>query len=106
MLNLHLAGLPIDCVLAADRIKLEFYQSKVRMGPKGVTYVHPRNIAERLGTPYFVVDHKSEEASRIVRDRRCDLGIILGARILPRRLIDAFSIGILNLHPGLIPENR
>ena len=29
-----------------------------------------------------------------------------GARILKQRVIDCFSIGIINFHPGLIPEAR
>lgn len=32
--------------------------------------------------------------------------MILGARILGPAVIDAFRIGVINAHPGLIPENR
>ena len=32
--------------------------------------------------------------------------MIAGARILKRPVIDRFSIGIINFHPGLIPEAR
>ncbi len=35
-----------------------------------------------------------------------DLGIVGGARILPQHVIDQFSIGVLNIHPGAIPANR
>lgn len=34
------------------------------------------------------------------------MGVIAGARILKPQVIDQFKIGIINLHPGLIPEVR
>ena len=34
------------------------------------------------------------------------MGIVLGARILSDTIIKSFRIGVLNLHPGLLPENR
>ena len=61
---------------------------------------HPEVWAKRYGIPYVVCDHET------VGVRGADLGIIGGARILPRATIDWFKIGILNLHPGRIPDNR
>lgn len=106
LLNLFLAGIKVDCVLAADPVPLNFYQSAIRVAPKGLDYFHPREIADRLGIPYHVVAHNSEECARIVRDNEIDLGVILGARILKKPVIDSFGIGVLNMHPGLLPENR
>jgi phosphoribosylglycinamide formyltransferase-1 len=34
------------------------------------------------------------------------LGIIAGARILSRHVIECFRTGIINLHPGLLPNTR
>ena len=39
-------------------------------------------------------------------ERGIELGIIAGARILKDPIIRAFPIGIINFHPGLIPEAR
>ncbi len=35
-----------------------------------------------------------------------ELGLIAGARILKPRVIEAFPLGIINFHPGLIPQTR
>ena len=37
--------------------------------------------------------------------RKYDLGIILGSRII-KNIINKFKIGILNMHPGILPYNR
>ena len=34
------------------------------------------------------------------------MGIVAGARIINKSVIDKFKIGILNIHRGLLPENR
>lgn len=102
--NLYYAGIPVTCVFAADKVKLTFYESKLRISPKGLRYVHPQTICERLGIPYHIVVHN--ECADLVRKYDLDLGVILGARILKKPVIDAFKIGILNLHPGILPQNR
>lgn len=106
LLALHLAGFDVACVLAADPVALNFYQSKIRVSPKGLRYSHPRDIAARLGIPYHVVVHNSEECAALVRQYDLDVGVILGARILKPVAIEPFKIGVLNMHPALLPENR
>ncbi len=106
LLQLFLNGYRISCVLAADPVKLTFYQSKIRVSPKGLTYNHPEKIAKMLNIPYKVVTHNSSDCIKIIKDLKLDLGIILGARILKEDVIRAFKIGVLNMHPGLLPENR
>ena len=106
LLHLFLQVYRIECVLAADPVQLRFYQSKLRIAPRGVPYTHPRVVAERIGADYHVVAHDSAEAHDLIRSHDLDLGVILGARILKKPTIDAFNVGVLNLHPGLLPENR
>lgn len=106
IMNLLIHGVPVDCILAADPVKLNFYQSQVRISPKGLVYPHPSKIAARFNIPYTVVPHNAPEAVDIIMHHGLDLGIILGARIIKSHVIDAFKVGILNLHPGLLPENR
>lgn len=106
LLNLFLNGYKVECIMAADPVKLTFYQSKIRMVPKGLHYAHPKKIAERLGIPYHVVVHNSKECERLIKKYKLDVGIILGARILKHNIISAFKMGVINLHPGLIPKNR
>lgn len=106
ILNLFLNDYKISCILAADPVKLRFYQSKIRISPKGLKYVHPRKIAEKLKIPYYVVEHNSKECEKLIKKYDLDLGIILGARVLKKNIIKSFEIGILNLHPGILPYNR
>lgn len=106
LLALHLAGFEIACVLAADPVPLNFYQSKIRISPKGLRYSHPHDIAQRLGIPYHVVPHNSEDCAKLIQRYNLDVGVILGARILKTAVIEPFKIGVLNMHPALLPENR
>lgn len=106
LLNLFLYNYDVSCILAADRVDLKFRMSKIRVTPKDLKYVHPKKIAEKFGIPYYVVVHNSKEAESIIKDHKLDLGIILGARILSDSIINSFNVGVLNMHPGLLPENR
>jgi len=104
--NLILAGYKPEVILAADPVQLNFYQSKIRVSPKDLYLVHPKEIADRYKILYKVVVHNSKETSDIVKKLDLDLGIILGARILKPIAFKDFNYGVLNLHPGLLPENR
>lgn len=106
LLQLFLNGYKPTCIMAANPVKLNFYQSKIRIGFKDMKYIHPRDIAKKLKIPYHVVAHNEQECIDLVKEYKLDLGIILGARILKQPLIDSFNIGILNMHPGLLPQNR
>jgi len=104
--NLILSGNKPKVILAADPVNLNFYQSKIRITPKDLYINHPKNIAESNNIDYKVVIHNSEETNKIVREYDLDLGIILGARILKPIAFQNFKTGVLNMHPGLLPENR
>ena len=106
LLELFLNGYQPKCILAANPVKLTFYQSKIRIAPKDLHYTHPLHIANKLNIPYHVTSHSSDDCIKLIKKYDLDLGIILGARILTQPVIDAFNIGILNMHPGLLPENR
>ena len=96
LLNLFLHGYQPAAIFAADRVNLNFYQSNLRIAPRALHYIHPSDIARRLGIPYFVLPHNSESCAEKIQEMNLDLGIILGARILKQHTIDAFKIGILN----------
>ena len=101
--NLMISGNKPKVIFAADPIKLDFYKSKIRITPKDLYLTQPKKIAEQYGIDYKVVIHNSEETKNLVKKYNLDLGIILGARILKPL---SFNIGVLNMHPGLLPENR
>lgn len=104
--NLILHGYKPKVILAADPVKLNFYQSKVRIAPKDLYLIHPQDIAKVHNIDYHVVVHNSQTTSDLVEKYNLDLGIILGARILKPIAFEKFKIGVLNMHPGILPENR
>ena len=107
VMRLIVEGYKIDCMIGRNPVDdLGFYQSKIRISPKGLMYPDPKQIAERFNIPYYILVHNSEETRRIIQKMGLDIGIILGARILKDYIIDSFNIGILNLHPGILPEVR
>ena len=106
LIKLYLHGYLPECIFAAEPVKIKFYKSKFRETLKGIDYMHPRDLALKLNIPYYVVDHKSEECMKLIKENSLELGIILGARIIPEKIINSFQFGVLNMHPGLLPENR
>jgi phosphoribosylglycinamide formyltransferase-1 len=106
ILNLVFNDFKPAAILGAPWEELSVEKSSIRIAPKGQHLLHPRKIAEVLNILYYTVGHNSEQAANIIRAHNLDLGIILGARILKNEIIEAFKYGIINLHPGLLPENR
>ena len=106
LINLILSGRKPVAIFAADRVKLSHYQSKVRITPRDRFLWHPREIAKHFEIPYHVVIHNSEETSALVKEHSLDIGIISGSRILKPISFENFKIGVINLHPGILPENR
>ena len=104
--NLFLAGYQPSLALAADPVDLKFYKSKVRITPKDLFLVHPADICEKYKVDYKVVKHNSQETCALVKEHDLDLGIVLGARILDQEVIQSFNLGVLNMHPGILPDNR
>ena len=104
--NLIINSYKPKLILAADPVKLNFYQSKVRITPKDLYLAHPKDIAKVHNIDYHVVVHNSQTTSDLVEQYDLDLGIILGARILKPIAFEKFKIGVLNMHPGILPENR
>ncbi len=100
LLNLAINGHRVLCIAAPKKV-LTVKQSKTRV-TSIIEPEHPRLVAERLGFYYEVMDHDDP----IVTDRlwRGDIGVILGARILKKHVTS--KIPIINMHPGLLPQNR
>lgn len=88
------------------RESLSGFESPLRAKPRHVGLQHPGVVAERFGVPYVAAPHTDRSTSATLRAHQIDLGLIGGARILPGHVIDACPVGILNLHPGLLPQVR
>lgn len=106
IMNLCANHLKPDVVLAAPFKQLNVQRSKVRILPKDLHLMEPRSLAYNLDIPYYVIEHNSDEAAQVIAEHDLDVGVILGARILKPIVIKPFKIGIINMHPGILPENR
>lgn len=107
LLELVAAGLRNITVLAAPKKILQHsddgsYFSRSLMHPSAPDM---RGLCARLGIAFHSVEHgDSVRIGEIVRDSGCRLGIIGGARIIPSKVIRLFDQGVINFHPGKIPE--
>lgn len=99
LLQLKLARPSEVLVLAAPRVVIPGSPSPTRE----TAVLHPRRIAEALGYEYSVEPHG--RSVNKLREYRPDCGFVLGARILPHDILD-LGFPIVNLHPGVLPENR
>ena len=99
-------GYPIDAVLAANWRDLGFPEGQLRTALHTLGTIHPADLCRRFAIPYHVMDHNSNESIDFLSKTKSEVGLIAGARILSNEVIDQFSKGIINFHPGLIPEVR
>ena len=68
----------------------------------------PVSVVQRKLIPRYQVDsHSSQETADLVNNLKIDLLINAGTpRILKRPILDAPRLGVLNCHPGLLPQFR
>lgn len=106
LFRLLLENFNVAAILAADPVKLNIPSSTIRTKLRPASLVHPRHIADRFDIPYFVIPHNALGISQIVKEHAIDLAVISGARILKEATIEQFPKGVINFHPGLVPEAR
>ncbi|MDB4908859.1 MAG: formyl transferase domain protein [Gemmatimonadetes bacterium] len=106
ILRLVASGVTPAAVIAAPPVDLHLPPSALRVKARHVGLVDPSALCAALHIEYHVVDHRSSECLMELDLLDTTLGIIAGARILPRSVIERFSRGIINLHPGLLPATR
>lgn len=104
--RLFMGGYNIEFVLASDRTQLNIPPSVLRVKPRYTDLLHPRTICQRLNIPYYVLPHNSEETAKLLQGNGIEVVIVAGARILQKHIICAVKKGIINFHPGLIPQVR
>ena len=106
LLNMLIYGIKPDVIYAANKENLNIKQSAFRSYTRGLYALNPRDLANLHKINYLVGRHNSVETIEDIKYRKPDLGIILGARILSKKVIDSFNIGIINIHAGILPNNR
>ena len=98
LFELIVNGYNINRVYAAPLIDLGLKPDIVKMSANACYNKQTAEICAKFKIPYIVKPHADIEGG--------NLGIIGGARILPDHVIQKYSIGIINIHPGLLPNNR
>ena len=98
LFELIVNGYNINRVYAAPLIDLGLKPDIVKMSANACYNIHTAEICAKFKIPYIVKPHADIEGG--------NLGMIGGARILPDHVIQKYSIGIINIHPGLLPNNR
>ena len=106
LLRLFAEGVRVGHVLAAPPVKLEIPPSSIRAKVRHSAPMAPAKVAAAIGAEYHVIPHEGNEIQDFLDKTQPVVGVIAGARILRRPVIDRFSSGIINFHPGLIPEVR
>lgn len=96
---------PIMVFLQAKK-KLKHHQSVLRYSPRNQRVPDSIDVCNALNLEWSRAEHNSKRVLALIEAFGLNLGVILGARILSKEVIDAFKYGIINMHPGLLPENR
>ena len=98
-------GYTIDLILAAYAIPIKspksFFQLNSDMPKSSV-----QDKAKQYKIPLYQVKHNSAQSKDLLKKYHINFGIISGARILDHDIIMSIKYGILNFHPGLLPQIR
>ena len=93
-------------IVSQPWIKLNYRTSKNKISVIEDEILNPTDLASSYNWEVLTSMHNSEESIDFYNKINPDYGIILGARILSKSVINCFSKGIFNFHRGLLPENR
>jgi len=99
-------GYEVSLVVAANFRDLGYPSKKIRSSIRTIGLIHPEEICKELDVDYLVMDHNSPDLPNILSSLNPEVGLVTGARILSSSVIGSFKKGIVNFHPGLIPEAR
>jgi methionyl-tRNA formyltransferase len=104
--EIAISGFSDLLVLAAPRVSLASPPTNIITRTRKVPSAHPSDVCNALGIDYVAMPHTGTECEELLASYKADAGIILGARILPERTLSAAACAIINVHPGILPENR
>jgi len=100
------AGFRPELVVLAPWEKLGVPRPSIPTSINNLQSLHPRSVCDALSLPYISLPHNLVSEDTLSNYPEATLGVSLGARILRASVPDLFKDGILNLHPGLLPDNR
>ena len=107
LINMFLYGFKPDAVILADWEKLDIPKSILSTTPRTRLLHTPEALCKSLGIPLRTIcGHNSEECVNFLGKHKFEVGVVAGARILKEQVIDELKHGIINIHPGKLPECR
>lgn len=94
-------------VLCASKKKISLGVNALPAEAK-ISYIDPidtKKLCEKFGFVYYPVDHDNhQDISDIIKKHEISYAFIAGARIIKGNIINLFSGGVVNFHPGPLPE--
>lgn len=97
--NVTVIGAPWRALSHTDANR--YFPTMLRTAPA----LETRDICRSLGFDFHECEHDNVAQITALRDSAgFSLGVISGARIIKRAVIELFAEGILNIHPGKLPE--
>lgn len=99
-------GFKPKMLLGSPPLDLKLPKSMIRDKYRHFDLISPSELCRLMDVEYIEKFHNDNDIPNIIRDNQIDLAVIAGARILKNHVIESFPMGIINFHPGLIPENR
>lgn len=105
LLRMCMAGFRPDLYVGAPWRELPHRRSALRVDHAPIDLLAASDVCRWLDIGYLAMAHDAPELAPTIGGR-FDLGVITSARILRAPVISAFPRGVLNVHAGLIPENR
>ena len=107
LINMFLYGIVPDALILADWEELNMLKSVLPIIPKYRFHHTPKQLQEAFQIPLVIVcGHNSIECEKFLCEHNFELGIIAGARILEEKIIRKVKHGIINIHPGKLPDCR
>jgi methionyl-tRNA formyltransferase len=100
--------IPVHSVLLDSKITSERDQIIWKERTKNLLPLIPLHHFEKNQIPfYFFTNHTSDIVSNFVIHKKIDLLVNAGTpRILNKKILSAPRVGVLNCHPGLLPNFR
>jgi len=97
-------NIKISAYIGANKVKMNLPKRIYNKSIYQKSILNPKKLCKLYKIPYYVAAHNSNKTLRIIKERKANLGIVSGARILKPNIIDSLKNGIINFHPGKIPE--
>ena len=103
--SLFISGIKSVLVLCAPKVNLGYEIKKVSTFSQHNYLFTPKELCARFSYDYVQCPHSNvEEIKKHILNAKSNIGLVSGARILKEDVINCFKYGLINYHPGPLPE--